>query len=279
MRVQESQGDLAGAFETLRIAKELKTSHFVFLILRRTVDLHEIRLALRTGDIALAARLIDALQPGTSQIVSLREQELVLLARLGLAQGRPGEAAAIRSPLAQEAENGERNGALLEIRSLHACALEAQGEREAALEVLFKALALAEPEGFVRVFIDEGETMQRLLVEAAGQLALRTGPASISLGVYIAKLLEAFPTSLAEAPISHAPGMIDGLVEPLTAREQEVLQLIAAGDSNRTIAEELFITVSAVKKHTGNIFGKLNVNSRTQAVARARQLGMLNVDE
>jgi ATP/maltotriose-dependent transcriptional regulator MalT len=95
---------------------------------------------------------------------------------------------------------------------------------------------------------------------------------------YARRLLEAFPneTQVAAPHVSHqAPD----LIEPLTARESEVLQLIAIGDSNQTIADKLVITVSAVKKHTSNILAKLNVKSRTQAIVRARQLGLLPTDK
>ena len=118
--------------------------------------------------------------------------------------------------------------------------------------------------------------MQSLLVAAARQLESAIDPTLISLKVYVAKLLEAFPSNQKAGAVSHPQSKTDGLVEAMTSRELEVLQLIAAGDSNRTIADNLVITVSAVKKHTGNIFGKMGVNSRTQAVARARQLGLLS---
>jgi ATP/maltotriose-dependent transcriptional regulator MalT len=96
---------------------------------------------------------------------------------------------------------------------------------------------------------------------------------------YARKLLDAFPGyGKPVAPHAKRPVKVAGLVEPLTSRELQVLQLVAAGDSNRTIADKLVITVSAVKKHTGNIYGKLSVTSRTQAVARARQLGLLPTD-
>jgi len=95
---------------------------------------------------------------------------------------------------------------------------------------------------------------------------------------YVKRLLEAFRAISSPGVAPHSQDKAVGLVEQLTSRESEVLQLIAAGDSNLTIAEKLVITVSAVKKHTGNIFGKLNVTSRTQAIARARKLGLLSVN-
>ena len=152
-----------------------------------------------------------------------------------------------------------------------ACALELQGSRAAALETLLRALALAEPEGFVRVFVDEGQPMRSLLLAAQGSAG--EAGAGLPSKAYISGLLAALPVPAARVPA--APAAPQALIEALTARETQVLGLIAAGDSNATIAGKLVISLSAVKKHTGNIFAKLNVTSRTQAVARARQLGLL----
>jgi LuxR family transcriptional regulator, maltose regulon positive regulatory protein len=277
-RILESQGDFAGAFLALRNAKELRSSQPVLMTLARSTDIYEIRLLLVTHDIAAAARLMDGLRPGTIPMVNIREQELIALARVRLAQGRNSEAAAILSPLSKNAEAGGRGSTLLESLALQAQALDAQGNREAAMEILIKALTFAEPEGFVRIFVEEGEAMYSLLLAAADQLASTTDPGAIPLKAYITKLLNVFlgdsPTGLGP----HPQNKLADLVELLTSRELEVLQLIANGDSNRTIAEKLVITVSAVKKHTSNIFGKLDVNSRTQALARAHQLGLLPAD-
>jgi LuxR family maltose regulon positive regulatory protein len=288
MRVQEAQGNLAGAYETLRLAKELKAAHPVFMDLARMVDLYEIRLACAAHDFTTAGRLMNGLQPGTSRSVFLRDQELILLARLRLAQGKPDEAVAISSPLASDAEAAGRRYAWLEAMALQACALDAGGHdarmlhalgnREAAVNLLIKALAFAVPEGFVRIFVDQGETMQPLLVAVERRLSPTNDPVSITLKAYVAELLGAFSDGLAPDMVSYPSNKMDSLVNPLTSRESEVLQLIAAGDSNQTIADKLVITVRAVKKHTSNIYDKLNVHSRTQAVARARQLGLLAID-
>jgi len=277
-RVQESQGNIAGALASLRVAKDLRSSHPVLVSLGRSVDIYEIRLLMATHNVPAAARLMDDLQPGTSQMVNIRDQELIMLARVRLAQGKNDEVATILAPLSNNAEAGGRMNALLESLTLQARALDAQGDRETAVTILIKTLVLAEPEGFVRVFVDEGEGMQSLLVATAHQLELVIDPALVSLKVYVAKLLEAFPANQKTGAVFHPQIKTDGLVEPLTTRELEVLQLVAAGDSNQTIADKLVVSVSAVKKHTGNIFSKLNVNSRTQALARARQLGLLTAD-
>jgi LuxR family transcriptional regulator, maltose regulon positive regulatory protein len=276
-RIQEAQGDFSGAFETLNIAKGLRSAHPVLIVLARSVDIYEIRLLMATHNISAAARLMDDLQPGTSQMVNMRDQELIMLARVRLAQGRNNEVAAILASLSSDAEAGERRATLLESLALQARVLDVQGNREAAVAILIKALVLAEPEGLVRIFVEEG--MQPLMIAAARQLESAIDPTLTSLKVYVAKLLDAFPSNQKAGAVFHPQTNPDDQIEPLTSRELEVLHLIAAGDSNQKIADNLVITVSAVKKHTGNIFGKLNVNSRTQAVARAHQLGLLSVDK
>jgi LuxR family maltose regulon positive regulatory protein len=159
------------------------------------------------------------------------------------------------------------------------------GDDRSQLADVAKALELAEPEGFISIFAEEG-----LPVYSALTGLLESGLPGTIPSSYIQEILSAFPgTGLSEAALGKqaAPAAREmlaadeslALVEPLTARELEVLQLIAAGDSNRAIAEKLVITVSAVKKHNANIYGKLNVNSRTQAVARARQVGLLPTSE
>jgi LuxR family maltose regulon positive regulatory protein len=279
IRVQQARGDLSGAFQTLRNAMELKAKHPVLASLARSVDLSEIRLYLASKQTATAERLLEALQPGTSSIVSLREQELMMLARIHLLHNQPDVAEQILSPLADQAEAGGRNGPLIEILNLLARAWDAKGDRQNALSILTKALLVAEAEGFIRSFVDEGEAMRRLLTELSGILEASTDESSVRIRRYAARLLSAFP-EVNTAPTPSIPAdRQSGLIDPLTTRELDVLQLIAAGDSNQAIAERLFITVSAVKKHTGNIFGKLSVNSRTQAVARARQLGLLASDQ
>jgi LuxR family maltose regulon positive regulatory protein len=280
IEIQEALGDLQGAFETLRSAKELKNTQIVLMNLRRSVDLCEIRLTLKSGEITAAESLIEAYQPGTSRWVELRDHELLLLARLRLAQGRLKEAEEIMSQLASDTKTGERKSTCIKTLVLQACILHAQGRMEAALGVLLEALALAEPEGFVRVFVDEGEVIRQLLIAVTRQLVMAPDHAALPSKAYIARLLDAFPEVLTPDVLAVSTNQAAAdLVEQLTPRELEVLQLIAAGDSNRRIAEKLVITVSAVKKHATNIYGKLNVDRRTQAVARARQLGLLPIDE
>jgi LuxR family maltose regulon positive regulatory protein len=159
------------------------------------------------------------------------------------------------------------------------------GDDRAGTANVLKVLELAEPEGFISIFVEEGPPIAKILTNLLKRNLLgNLNPK------YIQDILAAFPkTHLSQgtrneqfASLTHLAretAAVDELlapIEPLTPRELEVLRLIANGDSNQRIAEKLVITLSAVKKHTGNIFKKLNVNSRTQAVARARRLGLLS---
>ena len=152
------------------------------------------------------------------------------------------------------------------------------GDDRDSLADVARALELAEPEGFISIFIEEGEAMRLLIADCRLMIEKRSEERLLN---YVDRLLEIFgkeSTYRKPQMVRNQKLAISNLIEPLTNRELEVLRLIALGDSNRAIAEKLFITVSAVKKHTANIYGKLTVNSRTQAVARARQLGLLTVD-
>ncbi|MBL8058264.1 MAG: AAA family ATPase [Anaerolineales bacterium] len=203
-----------------------------------------------------------------------REFEHLTLARLLMAEGRRARdpagvhaAHALLDRLAEAAETAGRAGSLIEILILKALAFEAQGNLPAALTPLQQALVLAEPEEYRHVFGDEGPAMARLLYAA---LAAGHSPA------YVQRLLEAMPQ--VRGPYPPGPHRVrgDGL-EPLSDREVGILQLIAEGLSNPDIARQLFLTLNTVKAHTRNIYSKLGVNSRTQAVARARALGLLRL--
>ncbi len=158
---------------------------------------------------------------------------------------------------------------MIEILVLQALAHAAQDDIDSALAPLARALALAEPEGYVRLFVDEGIPMAHLLSAAASHGIMPD---------YVSKLLAAFTAALQPtadgAPLSPA-SPAQPLVEPLSQRELEVLQLVAQGLSNRQISERLFLALSTVKGHNRVIFDKLQVQRRTEAVARARELGLL----
>ena len=175
------------------------------------------------------------------------------------------EATGLLERLLKAAEEGGRTGSVIEILVHQALAYEAQGGVPRALVPLERALALAEPEGYMRIFVDEGEAMRDLLRHAT-----TAGIASS----YTRRLLPAFdkPAQPGSTPAQAAAA---NLAEPLTEREIEVLLLIGAGMKNQEIADHLFISLSTVKRHIANAYGKLGVSYRTGAVARARELDLL----
>jgi LuxR family maltose regulon positive regulatory protein len=166
----------------------------------------------------------------------------------------------------QEAEGKARIGSVVEILIVQALAMQARGDSDAAMTALGQALALAEPEGYIRIFVDKGE-LKPLLAKFRNS--------SHELEPYASKLLSAFRGAPASEGVTHSRSSSDTLIEPLSERELQVLHLIAAGASNQEIADNLVISIATVKRHITNLYGKLDVTSRTQAVARARELQML----
>ncbi len=198
----------------------------------------------------------------------LHETEYVVLSRILLAQGKIDVAVRLLRRLHEAAEVGKHTSRMIEILMLQALAFQAQADSDQAITMLEQALTLAEPGGFIRIFVDEGLPMARLLYEA------------VTRGIvpdYARRLLAAFPVVEPEQTDSlktHPPK--SELVEPLSKRELEILQLLAEGLTNPEIATRLFLSLNTVKVHTRNIYGKLGVNNRTQAVAQARALGILS---
>ena len=194
--------------------------------------------------------------------------EYIMLARVLMAQDRPDEAVDLLTQLHSAASAGGQTSRMIEIRNLMALAFQAIGNPEQAIASLEQALTLAEPEGFVRTFVDEGPPMAHLLYKALPQG---------SAPDYIRRLLAAFPVDEMEQPgIKKRQTQAAELIEPLSDREIEVLELIADGLTNREIAAKLYVTLNTVKAHTRSIYGKLEVNSRTKAVHKANTLGVLS---
>jgi len=202
-----------------------------------------------------------------------RESVYSNLARVLFGLGRAWEILPLIDRLLEAAQSMGRQGDAIRYLILRALAFQEQGDTASSLASLRQALILAEPEGYVRIFVDEGEPMAELLQQAASR-----GFAPD----YVARLLAAFavatkgkgrttrvdPSSLVVRPSS-------ALVEPLSQRELEVLRLMAAGLKHKEVAEELVISLNTVRHHARNIYGKLNVNSRAQAVAKAKDLNLL----
>jgi LuxR family maltose regulon positive regulatory protein len=204
----------------------------------------------------------------------LHEFEHTTLARVFIvayqsnrAEGNIRDALGLLDRLLIAAEEGKRTGSVIEILILQALAHRTRGNKPQAFASLKRALTLAKPEGYLRIFVDEGKTVSELLVE----LGASTESDVRALKPYIRKLLSAFETQRD----AHLPARSQPLIEPLSDRELEVLRLVAHGLSNDEISKRLFLSVSTVKGHNLRIFGKLQVKSRTEAVARARELGLL----
>jgi LuxR family transcriptional regulator, maltose regulon positive regulatory protein len=233
------------------------------------------RLHLAQGNLAEAGQWAEAWQAdmkGTEIVGPFdlhREFELLTLARIWLAQGKTDRAASLLERIRSAAEGSKRYGRAREAQMLQALVHQAAGDEARAVEEISRVLAQAEPEGYVRLFLDEGAPMARLLFK----VSTRT---TTDIGAYAARLLAACCQELADRPAPLAQALQgETLVEPLSERELEVLHLMAAGRSNREIAGELVITIGTAKRHTANIFDKLDVRNRTEAVTKARQLGLL----
>jgi LuxR family maltose regulon positive regulatory protein len=196
------------------------------------------------------------IQPATPDS-NLDAGKRLTLARILLGQHSPGTAMRILSQLLSEAEALGWWGGVIEILVFQTLACQQSGDMSSAKKTLQRALTLSEPEGYIRVFIDQGQPMKELLLSLHN-----SGPC----GGYAARLSSAFAATI--SPPTHNAGI-------LSKREIELLGLIASGCSNKEIAGQLFISLATVKRHTVNIFNKLNVKNRTEAVANARELGLL----
>jgi LuxR family maltose regulon positive regulatory protein len=226
------------------------------------VTVHQARLWLAQGNLEAASRWAQASGLSVDDAPSFhREAGHLTLARILVAQGKPDAAVRLLMRLLKAAESTERWGSAIEALLLLALTQHKKTEPDRALHALERALSLAEPEGYVRIFVDEGAPMAELLRQAAER--------GIAPG-YVQELLSAFDASGPAEPRHAQP-----LIEPLSDREIEVLRLAAAGLSNREIAEQLYVSINTVKAHTKSVYRKLDAHNRTQAINRAQELGLL----
>jgi LuxR family transcriptional regulator, maltose regulon positive regulatory protein len=272
--IRQAEGDPAGAREAMDEAVRATPGPPGLL---NPIPARRARLLLSQGDLDAAARWTEEAGLGAGDESDFaREPGHLVLARVLLARGRPGPALALLDRLHATAAAQDRVGSLIEIGALRALGLAVSGEEAAAVAALAEALTLACPQGYVRVFADEGPPMAALLARLIA--AQRTGPGSGSVPLScLARIQRAFDLGPA-APGSgsgSAPAAVPGLVEHLTSRELEVLGMLAAGKSNQAIASQFFVTLDTVKKHVSHLLGKLGAANRTEAVTRARELGLI----
>jgi LuxR family maltose regulon positive regulatory protein len=276
MRVQFARGETTAPHETLSRAEQV-ASRYDYPHTAERLAAHQTWLNLALGDFDAAARWADAYTAARSRLDGrsgqMADLQDTLLARIRLRQGRVDEAEKLLAEILREAEAAGRGWTALQVRLLRSLTLQARGQTAQATETFERALALAEPEGYVRLFVDEGEPIRLLLQRMKDEPPLRGGRCGrVKVKTYVHTLIAACGETQPLHPSSLTP---HPLIEPLSARELEVLRLLAEGRSNQAIAEALFISVGTVKSHTNHILGKLNANNRTEAVAHARALGLL----
>ena len=279
-RVRQAQGDTQSAFEALRsVARVAQNSRMSPLWRGRSEKrgkAWQARLRIAQGDVNSASRWAhDAGLGATDDLAYSHESELeyITLARLLIASDEHREAEDLLGRLLQAAEAGGRWWAVTELLVLRALVLWARNDEPGALAALRRALTLAEPEGYIRTFVDEGEPMADLLLRLLKSCRKERSD-DVPLE-YVGKLLEALGARAA-APdgtdVRDAAGLI---LEPITERELEVLKLLDSELSNHEIAARLFVSADTVKTHTRHLYAKLGVRARHQAVRRARDLKLL----
>jgi len=252
-RLKLARGDVDGAAALLAQAEQsARQKNFV----------------LRLPEIAAAQALVLLRQGNLDSAAELVQTHELPLSRalVFLAQGDTSAALAILEPLRQQMKAKGWVNEQLKVMVLQAVALHTHGEKDKAVQLLAEALALAEPEGFIRIFVDEGDAMAQLLLEASSRGVMPD---------YIGKLLAVFEAEKRKSADKPDLPAARPLFEPLSQRELEVLWLIADGLSNQQICERLFLALDTVKGHNRKIFDKLQVQRRTEAIARARELGLI----
>jgi len=278
--IQQAQGEMAQALDSLKRVEHVWPGG------KESIDSLRARIWLRQADrdphylgdaIQWARGLGIQLDSDGDEYDEVRltlARVILVQHRLQSASGRPDLQPLFRF-LDRQLELAQEKGRLgweIEVLILQALAWQAQGDINQAVATLQRALILAEPEGYARIFVDEGKSMKQLLRQAA--------PRGVTPD-YVNKLLATFEGSRSQASgvigppdLESETGRSETLTEPLTSREREVLCLIVSGASNPEIAQKLFITVNTVKRHVTNILGKLEVSNRTQAAMRAREMGL-----
>jgi LuxR family transcriptional regulator, maltose regulon positive regulatory protein len=287
-RVCMAQGDLTNAEQAVREMERVNQSADIPLF-RPWIESLWVDLWLAQGNLNQAVDWAEHTSYHESALFYSREIASLALARVYLAEQQYPLALQWLAALLSSAEQVSRVGSMISILALQVAALQASGATQEALRVLLRLLTLAEPEGYMRVFLDAGEPMHQALqaLLQTSHMQHDTFPVPPALASYASTVLAAFACEQRQIvqqevipPVSKAlprpsSQAAQQLLEPLTQREQEVLHLLAEGASNQEIARQLVVSLATAKKHVASILSKLGAENRTQAIARARSLTLL----
>jgi LuxR family maltose regulon positive regulatory protein len=268
-KVLHAQGDIQGAKTAIKEADRMWRAAPISKSLSDSQEKSQILLWISDGDLPSATRWMVEFQDEIQKKGGALENvlRLISITRVMIAQGQLDEAWVHLEKLEKLSKRTKRFNSHIEVLILSALVLDSKNEKEIALDYLHKSLTMAAKEGYVRIFVNEGPPMARLLHEA------------LSRGIspdYVRQLLGAFPIDEPEQATSTKSKVDQSeLIEPLSEREIEVLELIAEGLTNQEISSRLYITLNTVKTHTRQFYAKLGVHTRTQAVARGRALGLI----
>jgi LuxR family maltose regulon positive regulatory protein len=271
MHLLQDLGDMDGALEALRSTEQYMETYDFQLSTRIEFNTARVIQWLAVGDVEAASRWAETCRGGS-------EREQIALARLGIAQAEFDMAHTLLDDQQELAESGGRIGRLIEILALKALVLRALGDTNQAESILSQAIYLARPEGYRRVFLNLGWPMYELLENTVTRLTSgksEIDPGSVAPGGYEYDLIRSFQQEDRLQMVYGAAPVRGIQTDPLTERESEVLLLLMEGLSNKEIADQLVVAPSTIKQHLKNIFSKLDVHNRTQAVARARELELL----
>ncbi len=267
LEVQLALGDLEAAASALQQAEQILVAHLQDSWFFRAMYLTgpQVRFWLRLGETERVGHILEEQvqrrdKPPASLARAMEERALV---RLRLAQGKPQEALTLLASMLEEATSRHWGKHVIELLILQALARQMRREEQVAISALAQAVHLAEPEGYIRSFVDEGAPMATLLATLR-ERERKQGPTP-----YLDRVLAAFPAE-------QATNQTVSEYEPLSPREREVLHLLAQGRSNQQIADALVVTVETVKRHVSSLLAKLGVDNRTQAAMRARSIGLLS---
>jgi LuxR family maltose regulon positive regulatory protein len=272
-RIHLNQANTDDAIEALDKAKQIIQTSGLFPEAPHAVELAQVKLWLAQGDVQAVTRWAVILEQrfGSNDPFKFEDEVIhIAQARVLIALHKLDEAVSLLSRLEEIARSAQRMGRVIEILLLEALAMQQKGNAERAMLALTDCLSLAEREGYVRIFLEQAGPMQMLLAQWLARAS--AGP----LRDYAIYLLSQFDAELHTPEV--APEKISparGREEPLSPRELEVLHLIALGKTNQEIAKQLIVSSGTIKAHTASIYRKLDVANRTEAAARARQLGIL----